>query len=254
MLPADFSLQHAIAIAMLFACWFAYSIVLNTVARGSLNSQLTDVRLHWIAAITRRDIKPFDAILLGHIINSTAFFGSATLLVLAGVMTTFVSIKSIHLTMSELHFIANTSLELFALQIGLLSIILGICFFSFTYALRKLIYLLPLIGALPDGNDHLTAHDEMIDGAATVLTEATQTFNFGIRGYYYAVAAIGLFVSPYACMCATAIATAVLFYRQLFTPTARAIQKYVTATNTVNASVSAKKSSISATDGNPSQS
>lgn len=233
MLPADFSALHAVAILLLFVCWFTYSAILRTLGSGSLNSQLTNVRLKWIAAITRREIKPFDAILLGHIVNATAFFGSATLLVLAGVLTTFVSIKDIHETMSQLHFIANTSLELFAIQIALLSFILALCFFSFTYALRKLIYILPLIGALPTEQDHVAEHKTMIASAAQVLTDATRTFNFGIRGYYYAVAAIGLFISPAVCMTATAVATFVLFYRQLRTPTARAIKNYVAATETL---------------------
>lgn len=234
MLPTDFSIAHGVAIALLFTCWFTYSTILRKFARGSLNAQLATVRRQWILAITQRETKPFDAILLGHLIHSIAFFGSATLLVLAGVMTTFVSIKGIHATLSELHFLATTSLELFALQFGVLFFILALCFFSFTYALRKLIYILPLVGALPDKVEHLEPHDAMVTAASTVLSEATKTFNFGIRGYYYSVAALCLFISPYACMLASVAVTTVLFYRQLGTTTAKAIQEYVEATNSVD--------------------
>lgn len=229
MLPSDFELPHIVAMCLLLLSWFSYSRVLRTFARGSLNSQLAVVRLNWVTAITKRETKPFDAILLGHIINSIAFFGSATLIVLAGMITAFAGMKTLHATMSELHFVATTSLELFALQLGFLAFILALCFFSFTYALRKLIYVITLTGALPDKQDTRPEHETMIAALTDVLSEAVKTFNFGIRGYYYAIAAIFLFISPYMCIAASIIATTILIYRQLGTPTARAIQAYVDA-------------------------
>lgn len=229
MLPSDFGLAHGVAVVALLVCWFAYSLLLATLGRGSLNSQLAVIRRHWMTAATRRAAKPFDAVLLGHIINSIAFFGSATLLVLAGVLSIFVSLKSTHATLSELHFVAATSLELFALQIGFLAFVLALCFFSFTYSLRKLIYTIALIGALPDVSDDCPTRDTMAAAASLVLSEAIRTFNFGIRGYYYAIAAVCMLLSPYACLAATAVVSGILLYRQLATPTAHAIQEYVEA-------------------------
>lgn len=228
-LPPDFSLAHLGAVTLLFASWFAYPVILRRVGRGSLNSQLVVVRQYWIAAATRRAAKPFDAVLLGHITNSIAFFGSATLLVLAGVLSTIASVESIHETVSQLHFIDETSLELFTLEIALLAFVLALCFFSFTYALRKLIYTIALLGALPDEEDNCPTQDRLINGMTIVLSEAIKTFNFGIRGYYYAIASLCLFISPLACMGATLLATSILTFRQLATPTARAIQDYVDA-------------------------
>lgn len=228
-LPQDFSLAHLSALILLFGCWFAYPIILRTFGRGSLNSQLVIVRQYWIAAATKRQAKPFDAVLLGHITNSIAFFGSATLLVLAGVLSTFISVKVIHQTVQELHFIESTSLELFALQIGVLAFVVALCFFSFTYALRKLIYTIALLGALPDQSENCPTEDRLINGLNVVLSEAIKTFNFGIRGYYYAIASVALFISPIACIAATILVTSILMFRQLATPTARAIQDYVDA-------------------------
>ena len=233
MLPTDFDVPHIAAIGLLLLSWFSYSRILRTFARGSLNTQLALVRRIWMTSITQRETKPFDAILLGHIINSIAFFGSATLIVLAGLITAFAGLKTLHATMSELHFTASASLELFALHLAFLAFILALSFFSFTYALRKLIYVIALTGALPDKQDHRPEHDIMVSALTDVLSEAIKTFNFGIRGYYYAIAAIFLFVSPYACIAATVFATTILFYRQLATPTARAIQSYVDAASSM---------------------
>lgn len=228
-LPDDFSTAHGVAIVLLFACWFSYSFALAALARGSLNSQLTIVRLYWLSAATRRAAKPFDAVLLGNLMNSIAFFGSATMIVLAGVITVFTSAKSIHTTMSELAFIEAVSLEMFALQIALVALVLAICFFSFIYAVRKLIYTVSLIGALPDISEGCETHDAMVEAASVVLSEAIATLNLGIRGYYYSIAMLCIFISPYACIAATVVATAILFYRQLATRTSRAIQDYVEA-------------------------
>ena len=230
-LPSDFDLLQGAAIVVLFLSWFTYSAVLMIVARGSLNEQLSTVRTQWLRLSIGRGQKPFDAILLGHIVNSIAFFGSATMIVLAGFITLFANVKSVHGTASELTLTDGSSFELFVIHFTVLSAILALSFFSFTYALRKLIYVLALVGALPEGelDEHGEAcRIEMVDCAATVLSEALKTFNFGIRGYYYAVAALGLFVSPWLCLGLTAIATAILMYRQIATRTAAAVQGYVT--------------------------
>ena len=229
-LPSDFDLLQWIAVMFLFLCWFAYSTILNMISRGSLNRQLSTVRVQWLHLSVRRAQKPFDAILLGHIINSIAFFGSATMIVIAGVLTLFVNVRSVYETASGLSLFEASSLELFIVHVTVLTAILALSFFSFTYALRKLIYVLALVGALPEGP--LDPHAEscrasMVDDAATVLSEALVTFNFGIRGYYYSIAALGLFVSPELSIALTFVATAALMYRQIGTRTAHAVQSYV---------------------------
>ena len=200
-IPSDFGLAHTVAVALLFVCWFGYSFALATIGRGSLNSQLAVVHRYWMSATTRRPAKPFDAVLLGHIINAISFFGSATMIVIAGVLTLFINVRSIHATMSELHFIQQTSLELFSLQIALLAFALSLCFFSFTYALRKLIYTIAHCSGrcrtYPRAAKPTTTWSRPRPGC---LSEAIKTLNFGIRGYYYAIAVLFIFASPYACM------------------------------------------------------
>ena len=230
MLPSDFDALQIVAILSLFAPWLFYSLILNTISRGSLNRQLSTVRRQWLKLSVRRTQKPFDAILLGHIVNSVSFFGSATMIVMAGLATLFVNVKSVYSTTTELLLPNTSSLALFVIHVVVLTVILTLSFFSFTYALRKMIYVLALIGALPEGDleDHAdVCRDEMVDSAAIVLSEALVTFNFGIRGYYYAVASLGLFVSPWLCTGLSATMTAILIYRQIGTRTSAAVQTYV---------------------------
>jgi uncharacterized membrane protein len=185
------------------------------------------VRHRWIIEIANRSGNPFDAILLGHLVHSVAFFGSATLIVLAGLFSIVLNLETIHETVTALDFFKTSSLQLFALEYTLVASVLTICFFSFTYSLRKILYSIALIGALPNKAENDPQFDELVNCTTTVVTEALKTFNFGTRGYYYAVSALFLFVSPVACIIATFVATVVLIYRQLGTPTSRAISEYI---------------------------
>ena len=229
-LPQDFDLTHASAIVLILALWGFYTPILGMLGRGSLNSQLHAVRMRWLKVhqSTDREHRVFDAILLGHISNSISYFGSGTLLVLAGLVGALANVNSVFNLTRGLAFIDHTmSLQLFTLCVFLLAAILAQCFFSFTYALRKMAYTFAMLGGLQSTRADSVEARVMGEQSAVVLTEAVRSINTGIRGYYYAVAAMFLFAGPYACIAATLAITALLYYRQLFSPTAAAIAKYV---------------------------
>ena len=229
-LPEGFGLAHAAAIVLILALWGFYTPILKLLGRGSLNSQLHAVRLRWLQMHQgiEREHRVFDAILLGHISNSISYFGSGTLLVLAGLVSALANVNSVYLLTRSLAFVDHTmTLHLFTLCVFLLTAILAQCFFSFTYALRKMAYTFAMLGGLQAPRAESPEARIMGEQSAVVLTEAVRSINTGIRGYYYAVAALFLFAGPYACIAATLTITALLYYRQLFSPTAVAIAKYV---------------------------
>jgi uncharacterized membrane protein len=182
-----------------------------------------------MVASTGREHRVFDAVMMGHITNSISFFGSATLIVLASVIGLLANVKSLHEMASGLAFVAPSSLELFALRLAVVAAILAICFFSFVYALRKLAYTLALIGGLGEAPPQGAEAETMIAATATVLTEAIKSLNNGIRGYYFALAALFLFAGPYICIAMTLVISAVLYYRQALSKSARAVVDYVEA-------------------------
>ena len=229
-LPVGFGAAHAAAIALILALWGFYTPILRLLGRGSLNSQLHAVRLRWFEVHqgTDREHRVFDAIMLGHISNSISYFGSGTLLVLAGLVGALANVNSVYLLTRGLAFVDHgMSLELFTLCVFLLAAILAQCFFSFTYALRKMAYTFAMLGGLQATKADTPQARIMGEQSAVVLTEAVRSINTGIRGYYYAVAAMFLFAGPWICIAATLAITALLYYRQLFSPTAVAIAKYV---------------------------
>jgi uncharacterized membrane protein len=214
MLPTDLDLPRILAIALIFAMWGLYSPILSALGRGTLNAQLHVVRMRWMRMLlqTHRDHRTFDALMMGHISNSMAFFGSATLLVLAGLLGTLANISRLYAAVMEIKFVPIMSLELFTIYFVALTVIMAICFFSFTYALRKLAYTLAMIGGLSEAPGDDPQSKIMVVETATVMT-----------------AAFFLFVGPYACMVMTAAMSGLLLYRQGFSTTALAIERYVEA-------------------------
>jgi uncharacterized membrane protein len=144
-------------------------------------------------------------------------------------------IGGVHASLSRLEFFPPMSLGLFTIYFAALTLIIAFSFFSFTYAIRKLGYTVAMIGGLNDAKLSNAHSQSMVAQTALVLTESVKSLNNGIRGYYFAVAALFLFVGPYHAMTMTLLITAVLLYRQGFSSEALAIERYVAAMNAYEA-------------------
>jgi uncharacterized membrane protein len=234
-LPHDFTFETAFPVAFIFLMWGLYGPLLTIFGHGTLNSQLHSVREQWMAMVlkTPREHRTFDAVMLGHVSNSMTFFGSATLLILAALLGSMVNIGNLYKAAMDVTFMPRMSIGMFAFYFGTLTVITAVCFFAFTYALRKLAYALAMIGALRDAPGHDPASQVMIKQTAIVMTEAIKSLNTGIRGYYFAVAGVFLFAGPMISIMATATLSVILFYRQRFSLTSKAIAAYVEAVKKV---------------------
>jgi uncharacterized membrane protein len=232
-MPYDFNGPRLIALALIFVMWMLYGPIMTLLGRGTLNAQLHVVRLRWMrmSLDSHRENRVFDAILLGHLSASMSFFGSATLIVLASLLGALAGIGGVHAALTRLEFFPAISLGLFTTYFAALTLIIAISFFSFTYAIRKLGYTLAMIGGLNEARLANAHSQSMIAQTAVVLTESVKSLNNGIRGYYFAIAALFLFIGPYHAMVMTLLIAGVLLYRQGFSTEALAIEAYVTAMN-----------------------
>ena len=230
-LPYDFDFLHLFAVALIFIRWWLYGPILRALGRGTLNAQLHVVRLKWMRMLlhSRRENRVFDGILLGQVSSSMSFFGSATLIVLAGLVGTMASINHVHASLTEMAFFPPISLGLFTIDFASITVIMAISFFSFTYALRKLAYTLAMIGGLDEAPAATPQAQVMITATATVLTEALKSMNNGIRGYYYSIAGLFLFAGPVSSMAMTIFLSLLLYYRQGLSTEALSIERYVHA-------------------------
>jgi uncharacterized membrane protein len=245
-MPHDLDGPRLLALLLVYVMWALYGPIMNWLGRGTLNAQLHVVRLRWMrmSLDQHRENRVFDAILLGHLSASMSFFGSVTLIVLASLLGALAGIGGVHAALARLEFFPSISLGLFSVYFASLTLIIAFSFFSFTYAIRKLGYTLAMIGGLNEARLANAHSQTMIAQTALVLTEAVKSLNNGIRGYYFAIASLFLFVGPYHAIFMTLMITAVLLYRQGFSTEALAIERYVTAMNAFEAERQEKGESV----------
>jgi uncharacterized membrane protein len=232
-LPYDLDALHAIAPLLIMALWLLYGPLLNFFGRSILNAQLHVVRLRWMRMMhdSPRHDRVFDAIILGQLSNSMSFFGSGTLLVVAGLLGGFTAIGGLHSRLTQMVFFPPISLALFTVYFAVLTLIMVMSFFAFVYALRRLAYTTAMVGGLTATSTADPLARTMIAETAVVLTEAVKSLNHGIRGFYFAISALFLFASPWIAMGVAVFIAGVLAYRQVFSAEALAIENYVIAMN-----------------------
>jgi uncharacterized membrane protein len=230
-LPWDFDFLHLLAVALVFIMWWLYGPILRLLGRGTLNAQLHVVRLKWMRMLmhSKRENRVFDAILLGQVSSAMSFFGSGSLIVLAGLVGTLASINHVHASLTQMAFFPPISLPLFTVNFAAITAIMAISFFSLTYALRKLAYTLAMIGALDEAPAATPQAQLMVAQTATVLTESLKSMNNGTRGFYFAVAGLFLFAGPIISIVMTLGLSVLLYYRQGLSTEALAIERYVNA-------------------------
>jgi uncharacterized membrane protein len=125
--PYDFDFMHLLAVGLIFAMWGLYGSVLRVLGHGTLNSQLHVVRLRWMNMMlhSKRESRVFDGILLGQISSSMSFFGSATLIVLAGLVGALASINHVHASITQMAFFPPVSLPIFTIYFAAITVILA---------------------------------------------------------------------------------------------------------------------------------
>jgi uncharacterized membrane protein len=222
-LPADMTALDRIALAVFVVAWLGYGTLLRfSPIRSNITERMRDVRRAWMHAMLGRDNRVTDASLLGNTMHSATFFASTAMLGLAALMGMLGKFDATFGVLNVLHFTAKTSAALVEAKVLLLIVVFAYSFLKMTWAIRQLNYVLALVGGAPLKPS--PAEREIIaERDAAVLTHAISTFNAGIRGYYFALAALAWFLGPVPFLLATVGMVAVLLRRQFASATAAAM-------------------------------
>jgi uncharacterized membrane protein len=103
------------ALVLFCAMWLGYGPFVRWFAAGAINSKLHSVRVLWMRSMLMRDNRIPDAALIGHVVHSTSFFASTSLIaigallgVLTGALSTFnVGIRSYYFAIAGLTWLAG---------------------------------------------------------------------------------------------------------------------------------------------------
>ena len=148
--------------------------------------------------------------------SSPSFFASTTILIIGGLLAVLGGDKANDLV-PDLPFAARTSTLIFDMKLILMLGIFVYTFFRFTWSMRQYTFGSLLVAAAPDAERFLAeglSREDFADRAGRIVGLAAETFNDGLRGYYFAFAAIGWFFSPIVFMLATAGVAYILYERE----------------------------------------
>jgi uncharacterized membrane protein len=206
------------AIVVFFVSWAGYA---HYARRGagqhrSVLAATNAVRRQWMLQTTYREVRVLDGVVIQNLSTSPSFFASTTILIIGGLLAVLGTDKATELV-RELPFAARTSTLIFDMKVILLLGIFVYTFFRFTWSMRQYTFGALLIAAAPEAELFLTqglSRDVFADKAGRVVGLAAETFNDGLRGYYFAFAAIGWFFSPLIFVIATFGVVTILYQRE----------------------------------------
>ena len=207
----EIPLSDGLGLLWFFSLWAGYTLYADRFSRRkhSLRQAMHANRLAWMRRMLLRDNRIMDVNILSNLLQSVSFFASTTLLILAGLLTILGSSDRVIEIVRALPFAAKITLVQWELRLLVLSVIYVYAFFKFTWALRQFNYCSVIVGAAPDGVDEAYARR-----AADLSTLASKDFNQGLRAYYFSLATLGWFLSPWVFAVATALVVWVLYVRE----------------------------------------
>jgi uncharacterized membrane protein len=207
--------------------WLLYQPVLKRLSRrgGVINTDMTIVRQRWMANMARRENRFLDSQLMGHALNSASFFASANLIVIAAAAGALFRSDTTYRTVAHMVATETGPRWLFEAKLALVVLALARGLLDFIWAIRQMNYTLAAIGAAPPTSTPPAILQAYGDAAADVLNPALSSFNNGVRGYYFALAAAAWMLGPTAMIAAVLLAIGLLYARQVGSSAARGVSK-----------------------------
>ena len=208
-----------LAMALLFVSWAGYAHFARRRAesRPSILAATNRVRRLWMLQTTYREVRVVDGVVIQNLSSSPSFFASTTILIIGGLLAMLGTSESASTLVRDIPFAARTSNLVFDMKLLLMLAIFVYSFFRFTWSMRQYTFGALLIAAAPEAQrfkEEGLSREEFADRAGRIVGLAAETFNDGLRAYYFSFAAIGWFFSPLVFMVATLCVVYILYQRE----------------------------------------
>ena len=218
-----------LALVAFFAAWIGYAMFAKRRAevQPSVLASTNRWRTQWMMQATQRENRIVDAAVIQTLSASPSFFASTTILIIGGLLAILGTTDKASELVKEIPFAARTSTLIFDLKVALLTGVFVFAFFRFTWSLRQYTFGAILVGATPEHKvlGESPERAACATRAGRVLGLAAETFNDGLRAYYFAFALVAWFVSPIAFIAATALVVFVLYRREFHSEVLRMLRQ-----------------------------
>ncbi len=207
-----------LALGLFFAGWVGYAVWARRRAavRPSLLALTNRERMRWMMQTTLRENRVLDGVVVQNLSTSPSFFASTTILIIGGLLAVLSTTERASELVREIPFAARTSVVVFDLKVALLTAIFVYAFFRFTWSMRQYTFGALMVAAAPDRGawPDETQRNGFASRAGRMMGMAAETFNDGLRAYYFAFAALSWFISPWVFMAGTAGVVWILYRRE----------------------------------------
>ena len=197
-------------------CWLGYSLLIRFCNRkiDNIHNQMHQYRITWMNRAISRPDPAVDTIALGNLMKSVSFFASTSILIVAALIPLFSYGDKANILLAALPYTISNPSPIWEIKTLLLIVIFIYSFFKYTWALRQYNYASIIILSIDDKPKSSTESLSLAERNANILSNAARHFSMGIRGYYFALAALSWYLHPYIFIIATTLVTAIIFRRE----------------------------------------
>ena len=214
-----------IALGWFLLCWIGYSFFAKQRQKSAstIANQLEANRIEWLERMIKRDMRMADISGLGILQRNVTFFASTTIFIIAGLLTVLGSTERAIILLQDLPWIEIDSRAAWELKILMLVVTFAYAFFKFTWSMRQYNFAIVLFGSAPDEDDPEQDREIFIKHTNWLMSRASNSFNYGLRAYTFALATLGWFFNPIVFMVASTLVVAVLYRREFHSATLAAL-------------------------------
>lgn len=229
----ELQLLDIIAFAWFIATWIGYAMFAKQAAkrRNSLSSVLYRYRQEWVKKLCNSGMSEVDSELLGSLERQVSFLASTSLIILASLVTVLGTASDVFMNASSLWFVAEATRAEVQLKMLLMICIFIYSFFTFTWSIRQYGFCFIMFGSSFQTVKYYKEDDDYrallpnrdYEAMAKVLDRAAHSYNYGIRAYYFAMAALAWFINDWIFMAACAVTMYVLYRREFLSSSLKAL-------------------------------
>ncbi|MSU90406.1 DUF599 family protein [Rhodobacteraceae bacterium 2CG4] len=223
-LLSAFSAIDWAAAALTLATLFLSTWVIEHPPKGrpSTHVLMHHYRRAWLHEMALRDVRIFDAQLLATLRQGTAFFASTTMIAIGGGAAALGRTEQLDSVASDLNQALSAPIVVWEVKILFVIAFLTFAFLKFVWSMRLFGYCAVLMAATPSEQDPEAAM-AMATRAARVNILADRAFTRGLRGLYFAIAALGWFLGPAVMIGAVLLTGSILWRREFKSQTRTAL-------------------------------
>jgi len=213
----SFTVFDYLAIAIFCFGWVGYAKFARRAADNgmpSLMSVMVRYREEWWRGTIRRDLKIVDANIILTLSNGATFFASTTILILGALLALLGTTDRAIEILADLPFAIKNDTLAWDCKIVLLLAIFIYAFFKFTWSLRQHFFCSVMVGAAPDTDAEPDVHERFVQSGSRMASTASNTFNDGLRAYYFGLSVLPWFLNSWLFILSTIMVIVILYHRE----------------------------------------